>query len=456
LKFILIIFFIAFNFVIQGQTPNESTPDFRFGNASYYNLNIGETLIFQDTELKLLQINKHFNQLKIGNDTVFIKVSRRTLPEIVNGIRIFVADNKNVKALTDNKETHGLLKKDVLLCLSNYSEHILNPAKFCFPISFNDGFLWSVEEDSHMFSYSTKANKKHQLHGGIDIDLHDARGIDKHWLVAIENSRVVWVNNENLNGSKNEACVLLESESQPGIYYVYNRLYNKKVFVKKGDKLVRSEPIGTIWGDEIWGHLNFSIVKSDTVPTYESIHFNEINFFTQLYELYFKQTYDFNRSFTKGKITFGQRRNLSGNKKNVLAFEEYSGKGWELGNWNTADRVDWISKGEAGNARLNKKMFASEKAFCTNPKDWFDYEINVRNGTYRIRAKMGDFYLATWQKVIFEGVFAATYSLLPGDLKWTPEKVVKVTDGKLTVRIFIDEKSNTTAGISEIVFQQAY
>lgn len=451
--------FILFFFLIY--TPNlkagtKIEPDFVFGNTSYFNLNVGETINFHDNEVKLLQLKNHYNQLKIGNDTVWLKVSRRTLPIIVSGMRIFVADNKNVKALKKDSGVHGLLIKDVLLCLSNITEKLLNPNKYFFPISFNDGFLWSAEEDSHMFSYDKRTGKEHWLHSGIDIDLHDARGKEKHWIVAVENSTVIWVEDKNLDEANKEACVLMESESQPGIYYVYNHLYNKKIAVKKGDILVRGEPIGTIWGDELWGHLNFSVIISDTIPDYESKDFNTINIFPQLYELYFKQTYSFSRIYTKGKITFGQHCYLNGNKKNVIAFEDYTGKGWKLYNWNTADRVDFISKGIEGNARLNKKMFMGEKASCTNPDNWYDYEINVRNGVYRIRAKVGDYFLQSWQKVEFEGVHAATYSLKSGDLKWTSEKVVRVRDGKLTVRIFVDEKKNTIAGLSEIVFQQAY
>jgi len=64
--------------------------------------------------------------------------------------------------------------------------------------------------------------------------------------------------------------------------------------------------------------------------------------------------------------------------------------------------------------------------------------------------------LASWQKIQFEGVTSATYSLDAGEFKWTSERVVKVKDGKLTVRIFIDESNKKVAGISEIVFQKAY
>ena len=116
-----------------------------------------------------------------------------------------------------------------------------------------------------MFSYDNTI-----LKSGIDIDLHDVRGKEKHWVVAIENSRVVWVKDEDLDDDKKEACILLESESMVGIYYMYNHLYNKNIKVSVGDKLVRGEVLGTTWGDSLWGHLNLSVVKSDKLPTYET------------------------------------------------------------------------------------------------------------------------------------------------------------------------------------------
>ena len=85
-----------------------------------------------------------------------------------------------------------------------------------------------------------------------------------------------------------------------------------------------------------------------------------------------------------------------------------------------------------------------------------NYEIGVKNGVYRIRAKVGDLFLPSWQNIVYESVDVDTFQLAPGEMKWTPEKVIKVKDGKLTIRIFIDVMENKTAGLSEIVFQQAY
>ena len=449
----ILLFFFYSVFFVDAQKENKA--GFQWGDSFYFNINIGETITFRNTTIKLLQLKNHFNQFKIGSDTLWLKVSRRTLPILIKDIRIFVADNKNVKALTNDHEVHGLLKKDALICISDYRQPLLNSTRYIFPISFSDGFLWSVEENSTMFSYNVKKNRSYS-NAGVDFNMHDARGLEKHWIVAIENSTVVWVEKKSSGKSKNEVSVLLSSNSQSNIFYVYNHLYSKNIEIKKGDKLVRGELIGTVWGDDFWGHLSLSVIKSDTVPDYNSRLFNVVNCFPQLYELYFKHTLNFAKNYTKGKISFGRESSMNGNEKNLLSFEEYLGKGWKLDRWNPADRVESVSKNSLGNARLRKKLFVGEKAICKNPLNYYDFEINVRNGVYRIRAKVGDLEFASWQKIKFENVTAATYSLNTGEYKWTPEKVVKVKDGKLTVRIIVDEKSNKIAGLSEIVFQRAY
>lgn len=451
---------ICLAFVLTKADARNAAPAFHWGNGFYYNLDKGERVTFRGQDIQLLQLHNHFNQLKIGQDTVWLKVSRRTLPHSTNGIRIFVADNKNVKALTTDKQVHGLLKKDALICLSDLHAPLLEFNKFIFPVSFSDGFLWSGEEASYFFSYPGSAREKGEeyprSHEGIDIDLHHARGKEKHWLVAIENSRVVWVENKGLDEAGNEACILLESESHPGIYYLYEHLYNKNVVVKEGQKLIRGEPLGTIWGDQDWGHLHFSVVKSDSVPSYSTRYYNVVNGFPQVYELYFRQTSSYSKNFSKGRIYFGRHRAINGNQKNVMAYESYSGKGWDMKRWNTTDKVEWVMKGSDGNVRLKKVLFEGSKAACENPQDHYDFEINVRNGTYRIRAKLGDLFLPSWQKIEFEGVSAGEYALEPGQSEWTSERAVEVDDGKLTVRIFMDETNKKAAGLSQVVFQKAY
>ncbi len=430
--------------------------DFQWGNSYYYQLNVGESIRYMENDIELIKVQNHCNTIRIGNDTITLKVSRRSLPSVVSGIRIFVANNKNVQSLSANKSVHGLLKKDAMICLSDFSTPLLDPARFIFPISFNDGFLWSAEEDNHLYSHSIVENVLPTVSSGIGFNLHDARGIERHWVLAMENSTVMWVEDENIGKNGKEACVMLQSDSNPTIYYLYEHLYNRKTEVKKGDKLMRGEAIGTIWGDEKWGYLQLSVLKSDTVPSFKDRHTNAVNYFCQLYELYYRQTFNYSKQFSKGIIYFGYPANLHGNKKNLIAFEEYVGKGWKMGNWNTMERVPFVTKGNEGNARLRKIIWEQGDKKIVNPFNYFVYEINVKNGVYRIRAKMGDSLLPSWQKVEFEGIEADAFSLKAGEQKWTSEKVVRVKDHKLTLRIYIDETNQKVAGISQIVFQKSY
>ncbi|SHI53894.1 Peptidase family M23 [Tangfeifania diversioriginum] len=454
--FYILLFFAGVVFSLGAQN---SIPDFRWGNSWYFNLNEGESVHFKNQEIKLLNLHNHFNRLKIGDDTLWLKVSRRALPEMIGGMRVFVADNKNVKDLTSDSLRHGLLSKDALICLSDFQEPMLDFNKYIFPVSFSDGFIWGVEEDSHMFSFEAEKQRRETFgnlsHGGIDMDLHDARGKEMHWLVALENSTVRWVNSE-LNDAGKTSTVLLESGSQPGIFYLYEYLNSENVIVKEGQQLVRGEPLGTIWGDDTWGHLHFTVLKNDSVPAHPKRYNNLINGFPQLYELYFKQSSGYSKRFSKGRLYFGRPRHVNGNQKNLLAFEPYSGKGWHLEKWNPADKVEGVANETEGNARLKKVLFQGTPAECRNPENYYEYHINVRNGTYRIRAKVGDLFLPTWQKIEFEGVTAGTLKLDAGETEWTSERIVQVNDGTLSVHIYIDKEDRQIAGLGEIVFQQAY
>lgn len=457
----LIAFKIIFLFACLSVFAQQNTrPDFVWGNVSYFNANQGESIYFNNIEIKVLRLENQYNIIKIDHDTVCVKVSKRALAIPGRGVRLFVADNKHVKDLTDDKNVHGLLNNDVLLGVCKLDEKMLEPSSYAFPVSYNDGFLWSAEEDSYMFSYMGKSKTEQgeylRSYEGIGIDLHDARGIEKHWIVAIENSTVVWIEDKNIDEMDKEASVLLKSDSNPGIYYVYNHLYNKTLEVKKGQKLLQGELIGTVWGDEKWGHLQMLVVKSDSIPSYKNRFYNSLNFFPQLYELYFSESYSFSKSFTRGIIEFGKGPQYNGNRKNSASYEPYLGKGWLLGKWNKTEKVESVSKGEEGNVRLRKILFLGERAKSTNPENYYDYEVSVPNGVYRIRAEVGDLFLPSWQKIDFEGVTAATYSLEAGEKKWTNERAVKVTDRKLTIRIHIDTKNNKVAGLNEIVFQRAY
>jgi len=285
--------------------------------------------------------------------------------------------------------------------------------------------------------------------------LQDARGAEKHWIVAIENSKVVWIENEENTDGKS-VSILLASNSNSNIFYLYRHINRKRLQVKSGSSIERGEPIGTIWGDKTWGHLSFVVLFSKTTLTPEICANKVLNVFPQIFTLYFSQLYISPRNFKKGRFFFGKPSNLNENQKNAISFEDYSGRGWNIDLWNKAGRMAWITKGADGNVRLRKTMFEGTAAEFTNQENYYEYNIAVTPGIYRIRAKIGDVNEPSWQRITFEGVDTGTFSNEKGVFAWSSEKVVKVTDGKLTIRIYIDETNQKVAGISEIVFQMAY
>ena len=452
--FVIIIICIGFYFKSIAEEP--TAPDFIFGNAAYYNIDIGESLFYSGIEICLLKMENQYNSLKVGDDTVTVKVSRRSLPLNVSGLRIFVADNKNVKSLTSDSEVHHLLNKDALICVSDFSEPLLNKNDYVFPVNFNSGFTWSCEEESYLFSFlgldKSRGEEYYRSYEGIGFDMTELPGYGKHWIAAMENSTVVWIKEGK---TENEACILLESDSQPGIYYVYDHLDRKSIDVNTGQKMIHGEVLGNAYDDSDWKNFQFAVVKTDSVPDYSNRFRNVVNFFPQIFELYFGQSFEFSKTYTKGHILFGLPSDLSGNREYAEAFEEYTGKGWLLGKWNPTEKVEWVSGKKKGNVRLRKELFSGTNAACENPENYFEYELNVPNGTYRIRANLGDIELPSWQKITFEGISAGTFELKPGELTWTGEKIVIVEDRKLTVRIYLDEENNKVAGLSEIVFQKA-
>ena len=456
-KAVLILFFTVFLLRTEAQ---ENLPCFIWGNASFFNLTVGESFLFGNREIQLLELENHFNKIRIDADTVWIKTSRRNLPVTTGEIMVYVADNKNVKSLASNSEIHGLLQKDALIAVSYSNKPLLDFDKYVFPVNFNDGFSWNFDTDRYLFSWLWKDENQgenfYRSHEGIAFDMSDVGSAKKHWSTAIESSRVVWINNRAVDRRTQISCVLLESASQPGIYYVYDNLNTRSLEIKTGQKLIQGEILGTASNEDSNGFLQFAVIKSDTVPSYAGRYNNTVNFFPQLSQLYYRQTYVFPRNFSKGVVNLGVLNSENGAIGNINAFEDYSGKGWLLGKWNIADRIEYVSDGHTGNARLKHKLFTGTPAECINLAGFYDYEISVPNGSYRIRAKLGDMEFASWQTIMFEGVEVATVSLSPGEYKWTGEQIVKVTDGHLTVRIFVDTTENKPAGISEIVFQQVY
>lgn len=445
-----ILFLLIFTAFVNAQS--ESIPGFTWGNTTFFNLNIGDSIFYSETNIKLLSITNRCNKIKVGNDTINVKVSQRILPQRINGLTIYVADNRNMKALSDNPSLHGLLTKDALIAVSNVASLLVNSANFVFPVTFNEGFIWNLETDNYPFSvFQTDNNAKEFAESsGISFDLQDKNGNAKHWMVAIENSRVVWIVESRYNEDNRSVDILLESESQPGIYYFYGNLFKRNVEVREKQKLQSGELIGTVSGQKGWGPAYFTVIKNNTIPGIQDIEENVINFFPQIFELYFNRLYGVTRIMAKGDIKLGASHNRVNNN---LLFAEFVGTGWQLGCWNSLGKVPFARKNNQGNIRLNAILFKGSKFESINPREYYDYEINVINGRYRVRVKVGDVEKASWQKIEFEEKQIGEFSLEKSTQQWTDEHIINVEDGKLTIRIYIDP-NGIPAGISEIVFQQ--
>ncbi len=444
-KKLVVLLFLACLFILTPMTASDrstATPDFTFGNASFYNLNEGDTISYMGKEISLSGIDKQFSEFKIENKVVRLKVSKLSTPTIVEGLRIYLADNAYVKSLTNSERIHGLLVKDALISVSDASSPLLNPNRYAFPISTQDGYEWKLGESSHMFAYlgpRWNDRTRFRAHEGIDFDMHDGRGIEKHPVVAVEDGDVEWALRE-LGGDQNEGSVLIRSASQPNIYYVYKHLYSKLMFVNDGDTVRKGDTIGYIWGDGIWGHLHFSIVFRDTTPAYHDRYTNSINMFPQMYELWTGSSQGTHLPRTEGSFDFGRIKGESGNIRYNLAYSPVLGYGWEIDDWCPAEVLEAIPyESDKGFIFLKKTSHEGSRAEAVNPRDHFEFVVDVEDGVYAVSLLVGDYYNESYQRVEVQGTDFGTFDLEEAVVEWTDEKQVSVEGGKLRVRIYYKE-----------------
>lgn len=441
-------------FFMKSEGKGAAPGTFTWGNTTFINLAAGETVSYEGKEIELLQVTNHYNRIRVDQDTFWLKVARRSSSYQAGSVRLYVADNRKVKSLAPPDGLHGLLTGDALIGLVSGMSPFLPTGQFSFPVDFTDGYIWRGSEDSYMFSYLPQGDGKMQpaVNKGVGMELFNSRAARTHMITAMENGTVVWI--ETVRCGIPRAAVCIQSESSPQVFYIYENLYDKSLMVKKNQKAERGTGIGYIWGEGARELLRLAVVRSDTIPGYEDRSKNMINFYPQLLELYYGRNVLTPRFFTKGQIDFGKPGINQVGSRNTYSFEDYEGTGWILGDWNPADKTEWAVNRSNSNARLRKTLFGGQPAMCTNPFDYYLFEINVREGIYRIRASVGDCLLPSGQKVEFEGQPAGTFVLSPGEFVWTPERIVRVKDGRLSVKIFLIP-GNQVAGISKIVFQKA-
>lgn len=405
-----------------------------WGNAIYADLAVGQSCGFLGRQVRLVAVQGDHCTIAVDGVSARLRMARRDRPKIVNGVRTFVADTRAVAQLTTDQafpSTHGAMKRDALLCLSDPARPLLDPARFTFPISRDNDYRWTMDENSGMFAYLSPERS----HEGIDLNLHEARGAELHPLVAIEDGTVRWA---RPTGRPQEACLLLESTAQPGLYYVYQHLNVDRLQVKSGDTVQRGQRLAYIWGDWRWGHLHFAVLATDAAPGYAERYANVLNCFPQLYELWHGSLEPVAPPVTSGRFRFAEIYYRCEGRLRLHAFSDTVGYGWLLGDWCAAGSVEYLRNHQPGqSARSSKIMHAESGAPALNPDGWLDFEVAVENGRYRVEAEVGDAYADTRQRIAFEGVDAGSFALAAGQLQWTPSRIVGVQDGRLTVRIYL-------------------
>jgi murein DD-endopeptidase MepM/ murein hydrolase activator NlpD len=419
-----------------------------WGNGVYVDLALGQSHEHAGHTVRLLSMRGDRCIVEVDGYKAELIVARRQLPTVVNGLRLFMADNRVVADLTTDRNRprlHGALTRDALLNLSDAAAPLLDPARYIFPISRQDGYVWSMEENSHMYAYL----RDWRSHEGVDMDLHAARGRALHPLVAIEDGVVRWI--DTMNTRPQQACLLLESASQPGIWYAYQHLNRERLLVSTGARVSRGQPLAFIWGDQQWGHLHFAVHGYGEMPAnYGEVYRHELPCFPYLYELWHGTTQPMGRQWRSGRWTFDRHRASNGNRKSLNAYDPAVGYGWVLGAWNPAGKVERLPEVDWGtNARLRRTLFAGTPAQATNPHDYYAFRIDVPDGVYEVQACVGDSLAPTWQTVTVQGIDAGTYALPANRYAWTPVTRVTVTDQKLVIRIHL--RDETRAGLAELI-----
>lgn len=423
-----------------------ATQSVQWSNATYVDLTLGQTYWYRDKPVRLLSMQSDYCTVEIDGDRRELIVARRTVPRVVGGLRVFVSDNRNVKGLTSDGDNHGFCRTDAVVCLSDPSQPLLDPNRFGFPVSRQDGYQWSMEEGSHMFAYLGLATYKgadyYRSHEGIDLDMHEARGKVLHPLVAVESGTILWYRDRAENG----VVVVQRSDVESAIHYVYTHLNRDQLWVHEGQHLERGQPLGCIWGDAVWGHLHFAVTAPSQTPKPHTRYAQLLNTFPQLYELYHGDLKPRPRLWREGTWIFNEAKQFCNNKQRNYAYDQVVGYGWDLGKWCTANSV------EPG-VRLSKTIHRGTPAEATNPNDYFDFVVDVEPGMYRTRAKVGCHYESSWQQVLFNGVNAHVFHPSAGDFLWTPWREVEAPDGRLVMRVrLLDAK--TYAGVKELHFRK--
>ncbi|MBK1878503.1 hypothetical protein [Pelagicoccus mobilis] len=410
------------------------------------NLAVGESFEFLGHEVELEAIDSDWAQIRVDDESERIPIARRVLPVRLNGVRIYVCDTKRMANYTVRGPygSRNAVTKDALFCLSNANDPLLDPETFTFPVDRSDGFEWSMAESSHSFAFLSPWRQ----HEGTDISLMNGKANRVDALVAMEDSRLVWIREH----SGEQACLCLESASMPGVYYIYQHMETSSIEIVEGQELVAGQRLGYIWGDDRWGHLHLSLVAWGETPTYENRYGNSVTLFPMLYELWNGDLEPRPKSWTWGAWPFARNRAVVENVKRLNAFDPLLGYGWNLGDWCPAKKVEPVESGDNfSSALLKKKLFEGTVSEAENPEDYYEFEIVVPDGRYAVSALLGDVAKPTWQRIEFESMDVGVFDMSANEFRRSRERIVSVQDGRLTIRIYL-KNDRDYASLSELSF----
>ena len=133
-KYLVLLVFLFICLEIAAQ----ASEGVKFGNAVYVNLSVGERLEYAGKTIEVVALDKNRSLVRVDGEEAWLAVAKRSLPQNIGGLRIFVSDQVNVKNLTTDPEKHNLLQKDVVLCISDPAKPLLHllpyPNLMCFGI----------------------------------------------------------------------------------------------------------------------------------------------------------------------------------------------------------------------------------------------------------------------------------------------------------------------------------
>jgi hypothetical protein len=418
------------------KTPNADTDTaLTWGNGHYLNLTAGQPIQWQGHQLELQTTTERGIELTIDNTPASLPLCRQALPSTINDIRLFCADTRPAASLTTDTFTrsrriHGCLSADALICASSAHVPLLDPDRFCFPISRSNTFHWSMDEASHTWAYLAP-NRSHE---GIDIDLSSQAGGEPHVVVAMEASRVV-----RLQQSRN-GCVILQSTTQPHIYYTYQHMHGPDLQVAMGQVVARGTPLGWAHGDRHWPHLHLSICVGDPnhPPSLNHRYNNLLNAFPQLYETYHGDLSPRPVQHSAVDWIMGPTNYwTTGNRLRTNAYSPLLGYGWELGDWCKPNRVPCAADTTPHDGlRLNHSLFPGTPAESHAPDNTpFTFRIDLQPGTYTAQITCGDPLHPTSLELHTNNTIQAHHTIPAGSIHPTPPTILPIHNGIFRLNI---------------------